>query len=91
GETFALTAGIIGPTAWQTINTPVSRRPIQDKLIAGNGNKRPDAPLALAAIVIDDEDDAWTGMGEVLIERIVAVPTTLDAASLSTYTVTQWR
>ncbi|GIV88927.1 MAG: glycosyl hydrolase [Chloroflexus sp.] len=77
GETFSLTAGIIGPPVRQTITTPLSRRPMQYELIAGNGNRRPDAPLALAAIVIDDEDDAWTGMGEVLIERIAAVRTNL--------------
>ncbi len=73
GELFAITAGIIGPSAWQTLITPVSRRPMQYEWIAGSGNKRPDWPLALHALVIDDEYDRWSGIGEIWIGWIDAI------------------
>ncbi len=73
GETFAVTAGVIGPAAWQTLRVPLSRRAAQYEQIAGDGNGRPDWPLALAAIVIDDHRDDWSGMGEVWIARIDAL------------------
>ncbi len=73
GEVFSVTAGVIGPPAWQTLITPISRRPVQYERIAGSGNRRPDWPLALHAVVIDDEYDRWSGFGEVRIAWIEAL------------------
>lgn len=73
GELYSITAGVIGPPAWQTLTTPLSRRPAQYERIAGNGNRRPDWPLALQALVIDDEYDRWSGLGEVSIAWIAAL------------------
>ncbi len=73
GEVFSVTAGVVGPPAWQTLITPLSRRPAQYERIAGSGNGRPDWPLTLHAVVIDDEYDRWSGMGEIRIGWINAI------------------
>ncbi|WP_322489516.1 glycosyl hydrolase [Chloroflexus sp.] len=73
GEVFSVTAGVIGPPTWQTLITPVSRCPAQYERVAGSGNGRPDWPLALHAVVIDDEYDRWSGLGEVRIAWIEAL------------------
>ncbi|WP_298816335.1 glycosyl hydrolase [Chloroflexus sp.] len=82
GEIYSLTAGVIGPPTWQTLTTPISRRPAQYTRIAGDGNGRPDWPLALHALVIDDDDDAWSGMGEVYIGQLEALIAETDSMPL---------
>ncbi|MEF3275251.1 MAG: glycosyl hydrolase [Chloroflexus sp.] len=73
GELFTITAGLIGPPTWQTLVVPVSQRPAQYVRIAGVGNSRPDWPLALQALVIDDDDDRWSGTGEIVIAEVAAL------------------
>lgn len=73
GERFALTVGMIGPEADQVLSAPIGYRALQYGYVSGEGNRRPDAPLALQAIVVDDQYDGWSGVGELIIGEIAAL------------------
>jgi len=73
GELFTITAGMIGPPEWQTLIVPVGYHSLRYGFLAGEGNRRPDYPWYFAAIVIDDEYDMWSGIGEVQIDSVAAL------------------
>lgn len=72
GEILQYTLGSIGNKGWSFIKTPLRGTvPRGDRISSGNG--RPDAPLTVEALILDDPNDSFQGNGTIYLDDLTAV------------------
>jgi len=73
GELLQYTLGTIGPPGWRLLEAPIGGAVAAWNRISQNGNGRLDFPARVAAIVLDDGDDRFTGDGAIVLDDLIAI------------------
>lgn len=72
-ELLQYTLGRVGPAGWRLLETPIGGLVEPSNRISQNGNGRLDFPARVAAVVLDDADDRFTGDGTIVLDDVIAI------------------
>lgn len=73
GEVLQYTLGAVGSPGWRLLQAQIGGEVAPWDRITDGGNGRPDFPLRVEAIVLDDAPDSFAGSGEIVIDDLVAL------------------
>lgn len=73
GELLQFALGAVGPPGWRLLEAPIGGAVAPWDLINTVGNGRLDFPAQVAAIVLDDGDDGFSGSGAIVLDELIAI------------------
>jgi hypothetical protein len=73
GELLQFPLGVVGQPGWRFISGPINAGVGTGNRIEGEGNGHLDFPASLAALVLDDSHDAFTGLGTIYLDTLTMV------------------
>jgi hypothetical protein len=73
GEVLQYGLGSVGDAGWQFRSVPLAGTGEPPTLVTADGNGRPDFPISVVAVILDDQPDSVIGNGTIYLDDLSAI------------------